>query len=160
MRKVFPWLVLALWIASAGLLAGGRPAAGSEAQNEAGLLLQLDRDFSRAAEERGAEGWASFFAENGSMVDKSGPPVTGPEAIRRHMAPLLDDPGSSLRWEPTLAHIVLPGDLGYTLGRYTLKTKDAQENPVVHTGAYFTLWRKQPDGSWKVLLDTGNEDPA
>jgi hypothetical protein len=25
-------------------------------------------------------------------------------------------------------------------------------------GSYSTLWMKQPDGSWKVVFDTGNAD--
>ena len=26
------------------------------------------------------------------------------------------------------------------------------------TGTYSTTWMKQPDGSWKIVLDTGNPD--
>jgi ketosteroid isomerase-like protein len=28
------------------------------------------------------------------------------------------------------------------------------------TGKYLNVWKKQPDGSWKVLVDIGNEDPV
>ena len=31
---------------------------------------------------------------------------------------------------------------------------------VVRTGQYTTVWKKQADGSWKFVLDVGNQDPA
>jgi len=33
-------------------------------------------------------------------------------------------------------------------------------NPVVTSGRYITIWRKQPDGAWKVVLDAGSNEPA
>jgi ketosteroid isomerase-like protein len=27
-------------------------------------------------------------------------------------------------------------------------------------GRYLTLWRKEPDGSWKVMLDASQDEPA
>ena len=32
-------------------------------------------------------------------------------------------------------------------------------NPVVTKGRYMTIWRKQPDGQWKVILDSSSEEP-
>jgi ketosteroid isomerase-like protein len=26
------------------------------------------------------------------------------------------------------------------------------------SGTYSTTWKKQPDGSWKIILDTGSPD--
>ena len=28
------------------------------------------------------------------------------------------------------------------------------------SGRYITIWRKQPDGNWKVVLDAGANEPA
>jgi ketosteroid isomerase-like protein len=30
----------------------------------------------------------------------------------------------------------------------------------MRTGRYLTVWKKQPDGSWKVVRDIGVQDPA
>jgi len=39
------------------------------------------------------------------------------------------------------------------------KLKDANGNPVVTSGRYITMWRKEPDGTWKVVLDAGSNEP-
>jgi ketosteroid isomerase-like protein len=33
-------------------------------------------------------------------------------------------------------------------------------NPVTVTGRFITIWRKQADGSWKVELDAGADEPV
>lgn len=51
------------------------------------------------------------------------------------------------------------GDMGYTWGHYEGRSKDPDGNARVTAGRYFTIWRKEPDGSWKVVLDASNEEP-
>jgi hypothetical protein len=66
-----------------------------------------------------------------------------------------------LTWTPTDAMMGPSGDMGYTWGHFEGRSKDANGNPVLTSGRYITMWRKQPDGTWKVVLDAGaNEPPA
>ena len=51
------------------------------------------------------------------------------------------------------------GDLGYTYGNFVFKSKN-KDGPTVHYGKYMSVWRKQKDGSWKVVVDMGNSSPA
>jgi len=55
--------------------------------------------------------------------------------------------GKPLVWWPLWAGIARSGDLGFTTGPYTFDGKPG--------GYYFTVWAKQPDGSWKWLFDGG-----
>jgi ketosteroid isomerase-like protein len=32
--------------------------------------------------------------------------------------------------------------------------------PVVTTGRYITIWKKQPNGEWKVAMDASADEPA
>jgi hypothetical protein len=48
-------------------------------------------------------------------------------------------------------------DLGYTLGCYEI-TRTGQR--VVGTGKYVTIWKKQSDRSWKVVLRRGGHPCA
>jgi ketosteroid isomerase-like protein len=50
--------------------------------------------------------------------------------------------------------------MGFTWGRYFGKSKDANGNPIVTTGRYITIWKKQPDGTWKVAMDASSDAPA
>jgi ketosteroid isomerase-like protein len=40
------------------------------------------------------------------------------------------------------------------------KDKDKDGKLVTDYGKYATLWKKQKDGSWKVVMDMGNSSPA
>ena len=55
--------------------------------------------------------------------------------------------GPPLVWWPLWAGIARSGDLGFTTGPYTLGGEPR--------AWYFTVWAKQPDGSWKWLFDGG-----
>lgn len=52
------------------------------------------------------------------------------------------------------------GDLGYTLGTWRSTRYTAEGRGQVITGKYVTIWRKQADGSWKVVFDGGNPDTS
>lgn len=59
----------------------------------------------------------------------------------------LTEPRRHLVWWPLYAGIAGSGDLGFTTGPYAF---DADRR-----GHYFTIWRKEADGTWKWLLDAG-----
>jgi ketosteroid isomerase-like protein len=58
-----------------------------------------------------------------------------------------------LEWTPETAEIATSGELGYTSGPWRF-TAAGDEKPSAF-GHYFTVWKKQPDGKWKVLVDHG-----
>ena len=134
------------------------PAAAQKRIDEASMLMQADRDFDSAVAQHGVDSWISFFAPNGSMISDTLPPVTGRAAIRTRMAPVFADSSFSLRWHPTKAEILIPGVIGYTVGRYDRHKNDASGRLRHSTGTYTTIWMLQPDGSWKAVLDTGEDD--
>jgi ketosteroid isomerase-like protein len=59
-------------------------------------------------------------------------------------------PAVPLSWWPVYAGIAASGDLGFTTGPYVAGSGERK----VH-GWYFTIWRRQPDGSWRWVLDHG-----
>ena len=60
----------------------------------------------------------------------------------------------TLSWKPVGADVAAAGDLGYTWGNWKYQAPD-----TTYYGNYFTAWKKQKDGSWKVALDGGNSSP-
>lgn len=59
-----------------------------------------------------------------------------------------------LTWRPIFATISRSGDLGYTTGPWELRKTKGDPNPAAF-GHYITVWRKDPDGVWKVVVDGG-----
>jgi ketosteroid isomerase-like protein len=74
------------------------------------------------------------------------------------MTPLLSNTTRRLVWEPGRAEVALGGDLGYTIGDYRVEAT-ASPDSVLSRGKYLTVWRRQPDGSWKVEADIGSPAP-
>jgi hypothetical protein len=58
-----------------------------------------------------------------------------------------------LEWAPEVAEIASSGDLGYTSGPWRL-TPEGADKPIAF-GHYLTVWKKQADGKWSVLIDHG-----
>ena len=129
------------------------------AVDEREVLMQADRDFDRATAETGVEGWVSYFAEDGQMFPAGAEIVSGRQAIREAMAPAFGNPEFSLRWKPLGADVSRAGDLGYTYGTYVARGPGPQGEPVERHGKYVSIWKKQADGSWKIVVDIGNSSP-
>jgi ketosteroid isomerase-like protein len=119
------------------------------------VLIQADKDFAKAAAERGAEGFLSFFAGDATILPKNGAPVTGQAALREAFRQNWAQPGYSLAWTPLKAELSRSGEIGYTYGTYERK-RLVDGKPVTETGKYVTIWKRQRDGKWKVVLDMGN----
>ena len=121
-------------------------------------LMQADRDFAKAAAEKGVDGWMAYMAPN--AVDLTGEVQVGPDQIRAAMTKQFQLPGYKLSWSPSKAEFLGTGDIGYTVGRYEVRYTGDDGKPRVRRGTYLTTWQKQKDGSWKVLSDLGSPDKA
>lgn len=122
------------------------------------LLFDLEKRFAKDVLDKGGAGFASWFADDGVALGNGKAPVTGRVAIAKSANWSPRD--YQLTWTPTDAQMSPSGDMGYTWGHFEGRSKDAAGNPITTTGRYITIWRKQPDGSWKVVLDAGANEPA
>jgi ketosteroid isomerase-like protein len=110
-------------------------------------LEAADEAFSTATVARGVDGWVAAFDPEGWMMQQ-GEKVAGHAAIAALMGPALSS--GRLSWAPLASGRA--GDLGFTVGkaRYTGATPETSWR-----SSYVTIWRRQSDGTWKVLFDTG-----
>jgi ketosteroid isomerase-like protein len=122
------------------------------------LLFDLEARFAKDVAEKGGEGFAAWFADDGVTLGNGAAPVVGKAAIEKSTSWSPRD--YQLTWTPTDAVMGPSGDIGYTWGHFKGRSKDANGNPVTTTGRYITIWRKQADGGWKVVLDAGSNEPA
>lgn len=120
-------------------------------------VMQADRDFAKATAERGLEGWLSFWGE-GSYVG-SDPTITGQEKLREFYKPLFARKNLKFVWSPTEGAVFPSGDLGYTTGSAEISYTKDDGTHQSGTSHYITIWKKQKDGTWKVFMDIGSNDP-
>jgi len=115
-------------------------------------IVEAERAFARAAAVKGTrDAFLEFLADDGIIFQPG--PVNGKQFWQTR-APRK----GLLSWEPVFADVSLAGDLGYTTGPYEFRPNGADDKPIAF-GQYFTIWKKQIDGSWKVALDRGTGNP-
>jgi len=119
-----------------------------------GILMQTDRDFSAMSVKEGMfKAFLFYVADSGVFLRNNSYPEIGKERLRQRFSGK-SDTSFILTWEPVFEKIAESGDLGYTYGIHTNTTKATGAETK---GTYVTIWQKQPDGSWKFVLDTGTQ---
>jgi ketosteroid isomerase-like protein len=121
------------------------------------ILIETDCAFASLAADSGLGVAFKFYAaDSATMLRDGSNPIVGKEVIGElYSRPL---PGI-LTWEPYFADIGQSGDMGYTLGNSQYTIKDSTGAAKVYHGFYVTIWKKQADGSWKYVFDTGTDGP-
>jgi ketosteroid isomerase-like protein len=123
------------------------------------LLLELEGRFAKAVAAGGGKAFGSWFADDAVTLNNGRPAVLGHSAIAAQAQ--WNPKDYQLSWVAQGAQMGPSNDMGFTWGHYEGRSKDKNGEPVVITGRYFTVWKKLPDGSWKVALDaSANEPPA
>src|SRR5437763_6993133 len=98
-----------------------KPTAQAQS-GDASVLLKMEADFQKATAEKGWDGYVTYFADDGVELPNGESAVKGKQAIRKSLGDWA--PGMSLTWTSTGSAMAASGDLGYTYGEYTLKTKN------------------------------------
>jgi ketosteroid isomerase-like protein len=87
------------------------------------------------------------------------PIVNGKTAITNVHKEMLADPNLALEFSATKVEVAKSGDIAYSQGFYTETSTDPKtKKPVTEKGKYLTVFKKQPDGSWKAIEDMLNAD--
>ncbi len=136
----------------------------SEPENGgAEALLAADRAFSAMSVSAGAKAaWGAFLTDDAMILGRGSQPNRG----LANILPGFDDwpAGASISWQPQDGEVADSGELGWTWGRYvyTAPGPGTGEDgaPTASHGKYLNIWKKQADGSWKVTIDMGNQNPA
>lgn len=121
--------------------------------------MQISRDWSDVAATRDVEATLTGWADDAVMMPPGMPMLEGKQAIRGYVEGAAQIPGFRISWEPISAHVSQSGDMAYLIERNVTTMNDESGNPVTTHGKVVTIWRKEPDGSWKNIVDMWNEAP-
>ncbi len=122
-------------------------------------VIETDKKFSQMAAEKGnMEAFIYYADEMVILMQTDEYPIVGKYAL---MKELKENPwdGIKLSWEPLRAEA--SGNLGYTFGNYILETKtsDMLRDTIIY-GNYVSVWKRKKDGSWRYIVDSGNNTPG
>ncbi len=118
-------------------------------------LIDTDVRFSKLSEEIGMKKAFLSYADSDIVVLRNrNAPIKGIQSLRAYYDKI-NDSAFKLTWEPVKAES--SGNLGYTYGNFELSIFEDDGTTKTSFGNYVTVWKKQPDGQWRFVLDTGTE---
>ena len=147
---------ISLLIISSFLLFGScnQPAdttvPGEKAKTE---IAQAEKDFEKMAAEKGIAEAFWFYADSNAVIKRNNDSIIhGKENIKGYYSTDFYD-SASVKWSPDFIDVSADGSMGYTYGKYLWQSKDSTGKPIEFRGVFHTVWKKQPDGTWKWVWD-------
>ena len=116
-------------------------------------IYETEKNFARAVAERGVnQAFLEFSAPDGTCFFP-GYPVNCREYFKAQPAS-----AAALSWNPTYVDVASNGIFAYTTGSSIYRPAGKDDQNAVY-GQYLTVWQRQPDGSYKAVLDGGISHP-
>ena len=122
------------------------------------IIQDADQAWMTVFAAKNLEKSVAFCSDNGAILAPNSPIATGHDAISKLIAAFFALPNLKISWHPDRAEVAKSGELGYTSGAYEMTFTDPSGKTIPDKGKYVTVWKKQTDGSWKVMLDIFNTD--
>ncbi len=125
-------------------------------------MIETEKGFAQTSLDKGTKNAFLEFLGKDAIVFNNGTALNGLEYWQKL------DFKNLITWQPTFAEIAISEELGYTLGNFQVHNLTAAGVPAAGTpggdkplshGSFFTLWKKQTDGNWKVMVDFGVNHP-
>ena len=140
MKKIFILLLLALSVAL-------------KAQYNRELII-TDSLFCKMALQKGSRAaFVNYVADSVAVgLKENSYPLTGAE-VKKSYEKAFTDTTLVIWWHPLKQWMNSSGDIGYTYGIW--KRTRTNDPSFIRQGTYYTLWKKQLDGNWKFIFDTG-----
>jgi ketosteroid isomerase-like protein len=145
MKFLLPVILLSL--AACGIRRSPEVAAKAKVD-----ILNTEKAFAKMAKEKGVAEAFYFYAADDAVVRRGEKLVKGREEIKTYYR---NWPYSNveLTWEPDYVDASADGTLGYTYGTYQFSAIDKSGKKIFDQGVFHTVWKKQPDGSWRFTWD-------
>ena len=119
--------------------------------------MQANRDWAKAAS---PEEFFSFISEDAQMLAPDKPVNKGHEEIGKTLKEFQSYPGFKIKWEPQEVSVSKSGDLGYTIDRILVNFNGDDGNTVDLFEKGVTIWKKNANKEWKMVVDIWNVDPT
>jgi len=152
MKRLIPFLLV--------LIATGcnRPKVDRKAEGE--KVIQASKEWSQVASSADVEKTISYWADDALVISAGQPPLKGKQAIRQMVEESFKIPGFRISWQPQSVEVSESGDMAYLIENAQISYKDSTGKATTLYNKAVSVWRKQPDGSWKNVVDISTPDPS
>ncbi len=120
-------------------------------------IKNIEEEWGAALEAHDIDRIVSFYAENCVDIPPNEPPSIGKEAIRGFLQKHYDQ--FTMEYNGVTVDVQVSGDLAFTRGTSTeIETPKAGGESLTINSNWVTIYRKQPEGSWKAICNIWNHD--
>lgn len=153
-----------LGAAAMAMAVGGCDKAARSGQDSAAVKAAIAADekaWQQDLKTRDLEGLAGHYADDAMFASSAGPAANGATEIRRFFANGLTDKNFKVTFGSDKMDVAASGDLAYSRGHFSEQYTDPKTGKIMsQTGTYLEVYKKQGDGSWKMVEDFAVGDPS
>lgn len=128
----------------------GDQRPGASAAGDASGLLETERALLADMGQGIGAAYRKRLAEDAQVHRPGAMPIIGEPALADWVA----GQTQGLIGEPLLARVARSGDLGYAYGSYEVRGQEPD------AGYYARVWKRDPAGEWRIVVDTVSPLPA
>jgi ketosteroid isomerase-like protein len=130
------------------------------AVEEAKLLRRDAKWANLASAGKDIEKIVSYWSDDAVLIFPGQPVLEGKAAIRAYVTACLNTPGFKIHWVSERKPVFSPdGELAYTRGTDELTVPGPNGTPITTHLRGIAIWRLDPDGQWRCVVDIANEEP-
>ncbi len=113
-------------------------------------IRETEQSFAKMAREEGIHVAFITYAAEDAVLMRNNDLVVGKNNIDLFYK---NQTSKGLTWIPEFVEVAASGDLAYTYGHYTYTYTDTFGNTIEDIGIFHTVWKRQPNGTWRFVWD-------
>lgn len=131
-----------------------------DSASESQKLMRRDAEWANVASAgKDVERIVSYWSDDAVVIPQGQPVVEGKAAIRAFVAASLQIPGFKIHWVSETPTFSPDGKLAYMRGTNSTTVPGANGALTTLTARGVTIWRLDPDGQWRCVVDIWNDPP-
>jgi ketosteroid isomerase-like protein len=142
MRRLLPVLLTMLLV----------PMLHAQTTSNAALIRQVfaaESTFAASMANRDSAAFARFVSAEAVFFGQTSV-MRGKAAVVAGWRPLFQGPAVPFSWKPEVVEVLDSGTLALSSG--PVYGPDGKQ-----TGTFSSIWRREPDGAWRVIFDKGGQ---
>lgn len=115
-------------------------------------IRAVEEAFNQMTKEEGVKAAFLHFATDEAILVRGDQLVEGKLAIATYFDGQSMS-ATSLSWVPDHIIVSEAGDMAFSFGKFEFSGRDVNGKRINTEGFFRTLWKRQPDGQWRYLVD-------